>query len=321
MILGKFMPPTLGHQYLIDFGRHYVDELLVMVCTLEREPIPGALRHGWVQEMFPQANVRIVHVSDDLPQEPADHPDFWDIWRGVVRRFQSATDYVFACEEYGFKLAEVLDAQYVPVDRAREMVPVHARDVRRRPMANWKYLPPPVRPYFVKRVCLFGPESTGKSTLARRLAAQYDTVFADEHARALLDHQGGRCCEGDIVQIARGQVAAEEAMARQANRVLFCDTDPLLTTVWSQFLFGRCPAEVHQLARSRHYDLYLLADVDCDWIDDGQRFLPDQRAAFFGRCKALLDETKRPYLRICGTWEQRFRQACEAVDLLLSSNS
>jgi len=318
MILGKFCPPTLGHQYLVDFGRHYVDRLLVMVCTLTREPIPGDLRFGWMREMFPQGNVEVVHVTDDdLPQEPGEHPDFWNIWRGVVRRYQARTDFVFACEPYGFPLADVLGARYVPVDRAREMVPVSARAVRQDPLRNWQYLPAVVRPYYVKRVCLFGPESTGKSVLARRLAAHYETAFVAEHARPLLDHKGGVCEAGDIPLIARGQVAAEDAMARQANRLLFCDTDPLLTIVWSDFLFGACPAAVHELAATRRYDVTLLADVDAEWVDDGQRFLPHRRQEFFDRCRTALDRAGRRYAVVSGSWDDRFAQACAAVEPLL----
>ncbi|MDQ3438861.1 MAG: AAA family ATPase [Planctomycetota bacterium] len=271
--------------------------------------------------MFPHANVNVVHVTDDdLPQEPHEHPNFWNIWRGVVRRFQPRTDFVFACEPYGFPLAEVLGARYIPVDRAREMVPVSAREVRANPLKYWEYLPVIVRPHFVKRVCLFGPESTGKSTLARRLAAHYDTAFVAEHARPLLDHKGGVCDSSDIPLIARGQVAAEDAMARQANRLLFCDTDPLLTSVWSEVLFSACPREVQELAMTRRYDLTLLTDIDAEWVDDGQRFLPHRRQEFMERCRAALDRSTRRYARISGSWDDRFAQACGAVDDLLAAD-
>src|SRR5688572_19641714 len=80
--------------------------------------------------------------------------------------------------------------------------------------------------------------STGKSTLAKDLAAHFRTAHAFEYARPLLDGKGGRCDREDIPRIARGQVATEEALARQADRVLICDTDVLTTTIWSDVLFG-----------------------------------------------------------------------------------
>jgi NadR type nicotinamide-nucleotide adenylyltransferase len=320
MILGKFLPPHLGHQFLVDFGRHYVDELLVLVCTLAREPIDGGLRFHWMREMFAAcANVRLVHVTDDLPQEPADHERFWEIWRDVVRRHQPRTDFVFASEPYGFKLADVLDAKFIPVDPARRIVPVCASAIRAAPLTNFQYLPPAVRPHFVRRICLFGPESTGKTVLAERLAAHFRTAFVFEHARPLLDHKNGACEECDLPFIARGQAAAEDAMARQANRLLFCDTDPLLTTVWSEFLFGRCDDDVTRLSRERTYDLYLLLNVDSPWVDDGQRFLAHRRHEFFERCRAVLEHLQRPHVTIGGaSWDERFERAVAAVNEAIS---
>jgi hypothetical protein len=126
--------------------------------------------------------------------------------------------------------------------------------IRADPLANWRFIPACVRPYFVKRVCLFGPESTGKSTLARDLAAHFETVHLAEFARGLLEPKCGVCDPTDIPLIARGQIAAEDALARRANKLLFCDTDVLTTTIWSDVLFGECPASIRELAARRHYD-------------------------------------------------------------------
>ena len=319
MILGKFMPPHLGHQFLIDFGRHYVEDLTVLVCTRACEPIPGEVRWQWIKEMYAHTNVRLIHVTDDLPQTPDEHPDFWRIWHDVIcDHMPEGIDYVFASEEYGFKLAEVLDAKFIPVDRARELVPVSATAIRQDAIANWHYLPICVRPHYLKRVCLFGPESTGKTTLAARLAEHFQTVWVSEHARPLLDHKEGVCDARDIAFIARGQVAAEDALARQANRVLICDTDPLLTCVWSQMLFGDVPAWLERMARDRRYDLYLLTDIDVPWVDDGQRYLPHNRRRFFEQCEKTLQGLQRPYVTLRGDWDQRFVHAVAMVEDVLA---
>ena len=317
MILGKFMPPHLGHVFAVDFARRFADPLTVLVCSLDREPIPGRLRYGWMRELFPTCDVR--HVTADLPQEPADHPDFWAIWRDVVLANTPALPrWVFASEPYGFKLAEVLGATFIPVDLARSLVPVSGTAVRARPLANWEYLPACVRPHFVKRVCVFGPESTGKTTLARDLAKHFGTVWVPEFARGLLDPKEGRCDPADIELIARGQPAAEDALARQANRVLFCDTDVLTTTIWAEVLFGGCPEWIRRRAEERTYDLYLLLDVDVPWVDDAQRYLPHQRREFFDRCEAALRTRGRPYRVLRGGWAERFAAAVDAAKGLLA---
>src|SRR5690349_11085723 len=76
MILGKFMPPHRGHQHLIDFARERVGHLTILVCSLEREPIPGRLRAEWMRELYTDA--RVIHVTDENPQEPHQHPRFWE---------------------------------------------------------------------------------------------------------------------------------------------------------------------------------------------------------------------------------------------------
>ena len=132
-MLGKFLPPHRGHQYLVDFAREYCERVTVLVCTLESDPIPGELRFRWMREMFPDQH--LVHITDPLPQEPAEHPRFWDIWRGVCRRAApDGVDVVFASEDYGHTLAQVLGAAYVPVDHGRRQVPVSGTRIRADPM-------------------------------------------------------------------------------------------------------------------------------------------------------------------------------------------
>jgi HTH-type transcriptional repressor of NAD biosynthesis genes len=319
-VLGKFLPPHRGHQFLIDFARQYAEHLTVLVCTLKREPIPGELRYQWVRRMFPLPNVNIVHISENLPQTPEEHPHFWAIWRRVIQQAcPDGVDFFFASEDYGHKLAEVIGARYVEVDKPRQLVPISGTAVRAQPLRHWEMLPEVVRPYFLKRVCIFGPESTGKTSLARDLAVHFRTSYAWEYARPLLDPQGGQCFARDIPLVVRGQMATEDAMSLQANRVLFCDTDVLTTTIWSDVLFGNTPQWIRDLADRRTYDLYLLLDVDVPWVDDAQRFFSStaERRRFFDLCRAALDSRGRRYEIISGNWQERFAAAREAVERLI----
>ena len=312
MILGKFLPPHAGHQFLVQFGLNFVRRLHVLVCSIDREPIPGTLRYEWMRELFPHANV--IHIDKELPQEPQEHPRFWELWRDAVSdAVGEPIDYVFASENYGHRLAAELEATFVPVDVGRSVLPVSGTAIRENPYRHWSHLPACVQSHFVKRVCVFGPESTGKSTLARDLADHFETVYVPEFARGWLDPKQGVCEFADIPVIARGQIAAEDALARRANRVLFCDTDLLLTTIWSDVFFQQCPEWVSKEADARTYDLDLLLDVDVPWVDDQQRFLPNRRREFFDRCEAALSERQRPYVIVRGDWHTRFETACAAV--------
>lgn len=317
VIIGKFLPPHRGHQYLVDFARQYVDHLTVLVCTLGAEPIPGELRYQWMKEMFP--TVEVMHVTDENPQEPHEHPDFWSIWRNTIQSRVPQADYLFASEEYGWQLAETIGATYVPVNHGRTLVPISGTMIRQSPTTCWAFLPEVVRPYFLKRVCIFGPESTGKSTLARQLSETFHTCSVHEYAREYLDLKDQICTIDDIPFIARGQMAAEDALARQANRVLICDTDLLTTMMWAEFLFGECPQWIVDEAERRHYDLYLLMDMDVPWVEDAQRYQPEegQRRAFLDRCRRELELRNRPYVVVSGSWDDRWETAERAVARLL----
>lgn len=318
MVLGKFMPPHLGHQYLVDFARHYVDELAIVVEHVRDEPISSALRFGWMRELFP--NCDVVHLLDENPQDPTEHVEFWEIWkRSLERVLPYHPDFVFASESYGEKLAQVLGAEFIAVDPARSVMSVSGTAVRRDPLANWHYLPECVRPHFVKRICVFGPESTGKSTLTKQLAEHFGTVAVPEYARTVLELQQGNLSESDLQRIARGQLASEDALARKAHRLLLCDTDALTTTIWSEALFGRCDERIAAEAQQRRYDLTLLLDVDVPWVADEVRYLPGERRSFFERCRDALERHGRPYVIIRGTWAERWASALGAVEKVVAA--
>ncbi|MFO0660240.1 MAG: AAA family ATPase [Polyangiaceae bacterium] len=166
---------------------------------------------------------------------------------------------------------------------------------------------------------VFGPESTGKTTLAKRLAEHFDTVMVPEYARIHLERQQGAISADDLPRIARGQIASEDALARDANRVLICDTDPLATTIWSRELFGECESWIDEEATRRAYDLTLLTDVDVPWVADQVRYLPENRRTFFERCELALQTHQRTYVTLSGSWETRFTRACEAIEQALQT--
>ena len=320
MILGKFMPPHRGHQHLIDFARARVDRLTVIVGSISREPIPGRLRYEWVRELYPDLNV--VHLTDENPQEPHDHPRFWEIWTASIRRLiPEGPDYVFTSEDYGDELARRLGARHILLDRARSRVPVSATMIRDDPYGNWQYIPPCVRPYYVKRVAVVGAESTGKTTLAEQLARHYRTVLVPEYGRLYLDSKNAPCELEDIPRIARGHADCEDRLAREANRVLILDTELIITTLWSEYFFGECPEQVRREAGERSYDLYLLTANDVPWVDDPQRVGPESRGSFYDRVRRELETRGRRFVEISGTFERRFEQAVCAVDSLFKNKT
>ena len=316
LVLGKFLPYHAGHAHLIRTARSQVDVLTVLVCSIAREPIPGATRFGWVAESHPDC--RVVHVAEEVPQTPEEDPGFWPIWTDLVRRHAGEIDVVFTSEDYGDELARRLGARHVCVDRARTAYPLSGSAIRRDPLAHWDYIPPVVRPSYVHRVAILGTESTGKTTLAQQLAAAYCTAWVPEFGRAYCE---GRDALGltsdDLDAIGRGQIVAEEEAARSANRILICDTDVRTTATWSDIILGTRSDWLSRAAAADEYSHALLLDADVPWVQDGMRVLRDVRREHTALLERELQTTHQPFTRIQGPFEHRFRQAAAVVDGVL----
>jgi NadR type nicotinamide-nucleotide adenylyltransferase len=169
------------------------------------------------------------------------------------------------------------------------------------------------------KVCIFGPESTGKSTLAEKLAKHYKTTHVPEFAKGLIFAQSGQIAPDDIPRIARGQLQSEMETAQKASRVLFCDTDLITTKIWSEHLYGQCPQWIADAANLQDYDLYLLMDVDTPWVADLHRFSPEERQSFLEKCRQELDARKIRYTKLSGGWDHKFEAACREINKLLET--
>lgn len=174
----------------------------------------------------------------------------------------------------------------------------------------------------LRRVVLYGPESTGKTTLARRLAAHFDTLWVSEYARAYIREKIRRtrrnCGPEDILAIAAGQQARENRSAARARHgVLICDTDLLTIRAYSDLFFGGTPESVKAALPFVRPDLYLLTDIDVPWQPDGIRDRPGDRAEMLAYYEALLGRYGRRYVKVSGDPERRFTHAVLAVGELL----
>jgi len=341
LVLGKLLPPHLGHLYLVGCALQQVERLYVVVEHVEDEPIPSELRVRWMHELVPEATSlrvgglsrrHILHLDRAMPQEPSAHPAFWELWRTTLKALvPEPIEAVFASETYGHRLAAELDARFLPVDPARQVMPVSGTVVRADPSAHARFLPNPVRAHYglppreprpaPRRVALVGPESTGKSTLARALAAHFDAYVVPEHAETMI--AAGVCdpqalVTRDFEDFARGRRASEETLASFGGELLVCDSDALTTQLYAERLLGSCPSWIAEEAATSAYDLTLFFSPDVPWQDDLHRVDRGGREAFFARMQAALRASGRRTVVLSGDWRAREDAAIEACRALLT---
>lgn len=170
------------------------------------------------------------------------------------------------------------------------------------------------------KIALFGPESTGKTTLAKQLADYYQTEWVPEFARDYLqvkwEENKQICTEEDMMPIAYGQVALENEKLDTAHQYLFCDTNLMVTKVFSEVYYGFCNPLLNEAALAHEYDLFFLTDIDVPWEKDDIRDNPNKRETVFSVFKQTLIDNKKPFITISGDKESRLAKAIEIIDNL-----
>lgn len=166
------------------------------------------------------------------------------------------------------------------------------------------------------RVVVTGSESTGKTTLARRLAAHYGVPWIPEYAREYALRKGTPLDTTDIEPIARGQLALEARGFAEAGSLVICDTDLLSTAVYARHYHGWCPEWVETAARGRS-GLYLLLDIDVPWHPDPTRGPAERRRELHERFRRELEQAEARWSVIRGDYDARFAEALALIDPLL----
>lgn len=175
------------------------------------------------------------------------------------------------------------------------------------------------------KIAVTGPESSGKTTLSRHLAAWFNAPYTPEYARIFLQLLQRPYGAADLPTIARGQIRWEETMQLLAAAplgknchpglppIVICDTDMLVLKIWSEHKYGFCDPFILQQWNQRRYDLHLLCMPDIPWVDDPLREHPHIRPELLALYRRELREAAVPFVEIGGTPSERLRTAVAAI--------
>ena len=285
LVFGKFMSIHKGHLALINFAKSQSESLIVSMSYTPNDPIDPQLRFNWLRQLFDnQSNIELAFELDDFNDDGLPLFEATKLWADFIRKRFSDIEAFFCSEDYGAPLSHHLGLPCIVFDKARTQLPISATKIRAEPLKYWDYIPSVVQPYFVKKICIYGPESTGKSRLTVDLARHFETTFAHEIARDLLVNNNIN--SEDLIRIGHAQTQLVLEKTQTANKFLFCDTDLITTQIYALHYLDVIPAELIDLERQTHYDLYCLLDIDVPWIADPLRDFGDKRTYMYGVFKA-----------------------------------
>ncbi len=166
------------------------------------------------------------------------------------------------------------------------------------------------------KIAITGPESTGKSTLAEKLAHHYKTDFVPEYSRTYLENFEGRYTEDDVVEIAKGQHNLILEEEKKSSKILIADTEIVVCKIWVEYVFKHSNKIIDEILKQQDFDLYLLCDIDLPWAYDPLRENPniDERKELFEIYRNTLEQMKVPFEIVSGDDEVRVNNAIKVIE-------
>lgn len=324
---GTFSPFHLGHVRCIIEAANQCEDLIIVISQgLEREEIDVRVRYRWVYQLTKHiGNVRIFVLTDDAKTKQDYTEEYWLNDAKKVKDFAGKKiDVVFCGSDYdvnSFWAKCYPEAKNIFFQRNE----ISSTKIRENVTKYWDWLPNIVKPYYIKKVLLIGGESTGKSTLTMNLANFYNTNYLEEVGRDISERSGTDLLmlPEDFTDILLQHKIREREAVLHSNKVLFEDTDCLITKFYIQFLDGKNKEIYEQLAdaisETNTYDLVLFLEPDVKFVQDGDRspVIAADRKTYSNKIKELYREKNIDIQVISGDYQERFEKAVYLVDRLL----
>jgi HTH-type transcriptional repressor of NAD biosynthesis genes len=309
LTLGKFAPLHKGHQLVIETALAEMDEVSVIIYDApEATPVPLNIRSNWLKKLYPQ--VKVIEAWDG-PTEVGDTPEIKRKHeKYIIEHLKvSGITHFYSSEFYGEHMSAALGAVNRLVDPSRKIVPISGMKLRENPYLYREHLSPIVYRDLITNVVFLGAPCTGKTTIASRMAAEYQSVWMPEYGREYWEtHQiDRRLSLVQLVEIAEEHLKREDRLLCQANQYLFTDTNAITTFMFSMYYHQRVHPRVAELANQAQsrYDLVFLCDVDFPYDDTWDRSGDVSRKTFQKQIIGDLLARKIPFIVLSGDLNSR----------------
>ncbi len=305
LVIGKFYPPHLGHNYLIDTALANSDEVDVLVVDNPNYHLPATKRAAWLQAHHPRANVKIIpDIYDD------DNSIAWGAHTIAFLGYRP--DVVFTSESYGKPWADAMRCKSVVVDMDRLTFPVSGTLVRQDMTKAWQYLSDETKAGLAIRIVIVGAESTGTTTLARDLAAELHAPWVPEVGRYYTESiltDGYEWKDADFYRIGRLQQHYENEIAARSSGVIVCDTNAVATELWQRRYMGKATKQMKEIAANDKADLYIITGDEIPFVQDGIRDGEHIRHRMHKWFITHIKKTGVPYITVTGSKATRLEAA------------
>lgn len=327
---GKFLPFHMGHLNTILKAHGLCDRLYIGISFSDKRDkqlcsnmkyVPIEVRIEWLNRLVKDFNnVTIFSFKDN----DGINYNSWKQGSEKVKNFiKEPIDFVFGSEiEYStvFK-THYPNSQYILIDPNREVYDISSSRIRKEGVfKSWEFLPKIVREFFIKKVCIVGTESCGKSILAKKLALYYNTGCVEEFGRKICEDINGIPLECRYLYIAAGQLVSEYEKIKSANKVIFIDTDAITTNYYLNLYTSHRNDNLYEsISNEQNHDLYLYLTPDVEWIDDGLRLhgKKDQRVKNDKMLRSMYDRLNIKHVVLYGSYDSKLNKSIDLVNALL----
>lgn len=301
VVLGKFSPLHMGHIQLIDFAysisRKTNTELVILVDNNTEHSMDIETRTSVLRKTYPYIDIRPIQES--TYQDPSEYKEFWDYWKKIFTKYiPEGIDTIVGSMNYVKTLADVLNCKSIIVDRGG--IPISASQIQSDINLYWDYLAPESKKIFLKNIAIMGAESSGKSTLTKKIAEYFQTNYVPEYGRTFVETYGQDFSSEDMIHIADIHNEHAESLKKMSNKVLIYDTEAITTQIWTEFFFNERKREIDAIIKKQKIDLYILIPVQDTWVEDPVRYQKekDERIEFYNKIKKELVIQNKNFIEI-----------------------